>query len=89
MRACTHTDASGLAVRADALIKTWDIPVLMTFSDLYWDIQKLIKNRWDITGSLEIKQKQTGYPEITQQVTYPWICQEQYVCTDIPRLHIC
>ena len=30
--------------------KTCDIPVLMTFSNISWDIPKLNKNRWDITG---------------------------------------
>ena len=60
--------------------KTWDIPVLMTFPNISWDIPKLNKNRWDIMGQLEIKQKQMG---LTQHVTYPGISQDKHVCTDL------
>ena len=40
----------------------WDIPVLMTYPNLSWDIPKFNKNRWDITGKLEVRPI-PGYPK--------------------------
>ena len=39
-----------------------------------------------ILGYPKIKQKQMGYHGITRRVTYPWISQDKYVCTDVSQL---